>query len=449
MNQDVKTPFPPIPAFIINLKKRDDRRQHALAQFAGKPEFTPVIVEAREHASGAVGLWDTILEILSSRAEQASEYVLICEDDHLFTENYSPELLHTCIIEARERQADILVGGPSWFENAFHASDNLFWVEKFTGFQFVVVFRKFIPQILEADFGTGNVADLFISRLTDAKFFIAPFVSVQQSFGYSDVTSRNDTPGRVDELYVNAIAKVNILDTVAGFFRNAAVQPEVAGTIDLATVVLPVYILSTPGAADKEGQILKEFEGRREFTIATHEWSACDNTADWGRLCSIVRMAVEKEEDVIVVCYDDHRFTPAYSAHTFVRQVIRAYQYGGGLLCGSINGFSQVLPLADDGFWTDQVTGSRFIVIYHSAFQAILDEAFNPELTLEAMLSEMISNKMVVYPFISLQENSPEEKPEAKGGSPAGRDKYETCRQRLEKANKASQVYGSPVRRAV
>lgn len=42
--------------YIINLAKRIDRKAHALAQFAGRAEFTVQLVNAIENKNGALGL---------------------------------------------------------------------------------------------------------------------------------------------------------------------------------------------------------------------------------------------------------------------------------------------------------------------------------------------------------------------------------------------------------
>lgn len=99
-----------IRANIINLAKRTDRKSHALAQFAGKAEFTIQLVNAIENENGALGLWQTILQILNTAKENRCKYVLICEDDHQFTDNYSKKQFLKSIANAQALDADILTG---------------------------------------------------------------------------------------------------------------------------------------------------------------------------------------------------------------------------------------------------------------------------------------------------------------------------------------------------
>src|ERR1700761_9504412 len=128
-----------IPVFAINLKKRTERKMHILKEFAHRDEFTLTIVEAQEHKFGFIGLWNTLKNILTSQLNSNHPYIIICEDDHQFTDGYTKERLLKCIQEAEQKKADILSGGVSWFDNALPVSDNLFWMEKFTGAQLTIL----------------------------------------------------------------------------------------------------------------------------------------------------------------------------------------------------------------------------------------------------------------------------------------------------------------------
>ena len=62
-------------------------------------------VEACEHTNGAVGLWNSIRKIVQEAKQQEYEFILICEDDHFFTEHYTPEYLFSNIFHARQQGA--------------------------------------------------------------------------------------------------------------------------------------------------------------------------------------------------------------------------------------------------------------------------------------------------------------------------------------------------------
>lgn len=208
-----------ISTFIINLEKRSERKHHALQQFDSRLEFNLTIVNAIEDKNGALGLWLTIKHIIKDLAPKGAEYILICEDDHLFTEHYTKEVLFNAITEAEQKKADVLMGGVSWFGDALQISKNLFWVDQFTGTQFVVVYRKFFNTLLHADFSPGDTADRKMAELSTNKFFMFPFISTQKEFGYSDATTKNNTEGYVDQIFSDTTEKLQHLVKVASFYH--------------------------------------------------------------------------------------------------------------------------------------------------------------------------------------------------------------------------------------
>lgn len=205
---------------VINLKHRADRRSHIIKQFYDKPEFLINIVPAITHEKGTYGLWQTILQIVREEKEKDSDFFILCEDDHTFTENYSSELLLSCILQAKSLSADILCGGCSWFHSAVQITKALFWVDKFTGMQFTVIFNKFYQQILNANFGEDVIADLSLSSITNYKFIIYPYISIQKEFGYSDVTLRNEEEGYINRLFNASIKRLDVLNKVKKYYHR-------------------------------------------------------------------------------------------------------------------------------------------------------------------------------------------------------------------------------------
>jgi hypothetical protein len=210
-----------IPVFVINLESRRDRKEHILQQFHQKGEFDVHVVDACEHNNGAIGLWNSIAHILQNLVKMESDYILLCEDDHQFTDKYSKEHLFECIAEAKEKEADILSGGISWFKDGIQISRDLFWVEKFTGLQFTIIFKKFFDKILQANFSETDVADFKISSLSENKLLIYPFISTQKEFGYSDVTIKNNQTERVERIFDESAKRLQLLSNVASFYKTS------------------------------------------------------------------------------------------------------------------------------------------------------------------------------------------------------------------------------------
>ena len=87
-------------------------------------------------------------------------------------------------------------------------------------------------------------------------------------------------------------------------------------------------------------------------------------------------MAKEREDDVIVICEDDHFFTENYSSGLLFKEIQEAYMQGAELLSGGIGGFGQAVPVGYHRYWVDWFWNTQFIVIYSSAFDTILSYEF-------------------------------------------------------------------------
>lgn len=207
-----------IPTYAINLLKRPDRKESLIREFMGKDEFQLTVVPAVEHEIGSFGLWQTICNITRYAHDASLGYVLICEDDHQFTENYHADLLHHAISQAKQLDTDILCGGVSWFNTTLQIDKHLFWVDKFNATQFIVIFKRFFNKIMKADFSPGDDADFKISSLSDSILIMNPYISIQKEFGYSDVTSNNAKVGYVTDIFENSKQKLEQLASVANFY---------------------------------------------------------------------------------------------------------------------------------------------------------------------------------------------------------------------------------------
>jgi len=211
----------PINVYVPNLAKRVERKKSISNQFQGRTEFNLFIVSAIEHKIGGFGLWQTFHKIVTLEKEKNSPFFIFCEDDHIFTPDYSPNYLQRTLLQADSLGADILSGGVSWSQSPIQCSQHLFWVNAFTGMQFTVVFNRFYQSIIDSPLDEWNVTDIFISGLSNNIFVMYPFISIQSEFGYSDVTPKNNNNGFVHELFKKSMDKFDVLQKV----RNVLSQP--------------------------------------------------------------------------------------------------------------------------------------------------------------------------------------------------------------------------------
>lgn len=398
----------PIPVFIINLKARTDRKQHILYQFCQKKEFKVHTVEACEHPNGAIGLWKSITHILRDLTKAEDDYIIICEDDHEFTDAYSKDYLLECITDAKENDADILLGGVSWFTTMIEVSDKLYWVEKFNGTQFTILFRKCFKTILEAEFGDNDSADFKMCSLTEKKFFMYPFISVQKDFGYSDATSKNNVAGRVSELFNSCIQTVSILKKVNAFYQNNKMKISLQTHSNFCnTVTIPTYIINLPERKERRIHIENQFAGRKEFdTIIVdgikHNIGALGL---WLSIRKVVSQAIRNDDDVIIIAEDDHEFTEYYSRDFLMQNIIESNAQGADYLSGGSGSFHSAIPVTKNKFWVNPCLSTQFIIIYKRFFRKILEEPFDGNVVADKLFSEMTSNKMVLFPYISIQKD--------------------------------------------
>jgi GR25 family glycosyltransferase involved in LPS biosynthesis len=343
-----------IPTYIINLKKRADRKEHAIAQFNGRDEFELTVIEAFEHSFGALGLWMTIRYILHDLVSKDADYIIICEDDIEFTEHYTKDQLFAAVAEAKNREADVLLGGVSWFDNTVHITNNVFWTNQFTGLHFTVIFKQFFPVILETILRYYFAADHQIASLSNNIMFIHPPLAIQKEFGYSDATPKNNVEGSVPGYFKSVNERFH-------FFQNASFQLEhminsavrLSENISYDTVIIPTYIINLPERIERLAHIKKEFAGKPEFDVQIVE--ACKHEVGalglWLSIRKIIDMAVANDDDVIIISEDDHQFTSDYSKAYLLENIIEAFEEGACFLSGGSAKFDNAIPVTRNRFW--------------------------------------------------------------------------------------------------
>ncbi len=396
-----------ISTYIINLKTRIDRKKHIIGEFAGRKNFRIIFIDAHKGKIGAIGLWNTIKYISQDLVNKQDEFIILCEDDHQFTPEYSDEVLYRAIAEAKEKDADILSGGINGFTTALQISENLYWVEKFSGLQFTIIFRKFFKAILEANFGPGDAADYKMCSLTDKKFFIYPFISIQKDFGYSDATPENNKKYAQKKLFKQSNTKIKLLKKVFSFYNNKTKISQEIKAQSWKNITIPTYVINLPERTSRRLHIENQFKDKNEFNVQMIE--ACKHKIGavglWLSIRKVINMAIENDDDVIIICEDDHTFTSQYKKEKLIRNIFEAYSLGCDLLIGGVCGFNAALPVTNDLWWINSFWCTQFIVVFKRFFKDILIEKFSDTDTADKKFSEMTSQKMMIYPFLSIQQD--------------------------------------------
>lgn len=170
---------------------------------------------------------------------------------------------------------------------------------------------------------------------------------------------------------------------------------------------LPVYVINLKERIERRKHIEEQFQGKTEFALTWVE--AVEHPIGavglWQSMVKAVQIAEKNEDDIMIICEDDHTFTPAYRKEYLLANIIGANEQGSELLSGGIGGFGVAVPVAANRYWVDWFWCTQFIVIFKPLFQKILDYEFKDTDTADGVLSVLARDKMTVYPFISIQKD--------------------------------------------
>lgn len=204
-----------IPTYVINLPDRIDRRKSIESEFKDKAEFELHIVEAIKHPIGAVGLWKSITSIIREVVQKGEDdVIIICEDDHIFTENYQRDKFLDQVMRGAQLGTQILFGGIGGFGKAVPIEPELFWIDWNWCTQFMVIYQPAFDKILNARFTKKDVADEFLGKIIPNKVVIYPFISIQKDFGYSDVTKGNEKVGQIGKYFDDADLRLKTYERI-------------------------------------------------------------------------------------------------------------------------------------------------------------------------------------------------------------------------------------------
>lgn len=395
-----------IPTYIINLEKRKDRRFYIEQEFLDRTEFNPTIVKAVEDKIPAVGLYKTVKQILQRAKNDSLSYVLICEDDHQFTSSYNKDSFTQAINDLNKEGIDVYLGGVSWFDYAITKKGKFYWVNSFTGTQFMVIYSRIYDTLLKADFHVHTTIDRWIAQLSDKVYVSVPMLSIQKDFGYSDVTEKNNVLGNVEQLFTNTINRWQSLNQIYDHIHRTKLV-EILGENDCKDVQLPTYIINLKSRRDRLDHIINQFKDRNEFETNRVEACYAKNGAVglWESIVKVVRLAKEREDEVILICEDDHMFCENYDKRILFSSIYQGAYLGADILLGGISNTRQAIPVNNYLCWIETFQCTQFTIVYNRFFDTILDTEFMESDAADLKLSSMTMNKYVIHPFISVQQD--------------------------------------------
>ncbi|GJQ04854.1 glycosyltransferase family 25 protein [Capnocytophaga canimorsus] len=173
-------------------------------------------------------------------------------------------------------------------------------------------------------------------------------------------------------------------------------------------ISIPTYIINLKYRTDRLEHIQKEFENKPEFNIEIIEavQHKIGSYGLWLSLKKVLEKAIDNEDDVIVFVEDDHTFTENYQWDYLLKNIIDANKQGVDILLGGIGGgFKNVVPITKNRFWIDSFWCTQFTIIYKRFYHKILETEFTKDDAIDRFLSRLTTNKMTLYPYISIQKD--------------------------------------------
>ena len=210
-----------LPVYAINLKTRPDRLESLKKQFSSKSEFNVTYVDAVKDRNGAVGLWKSICKVVRLAQQRKEDVIILCEDDHEFTENYEKDSFLANIVGAYKQGADLLNCGIGGFGTAVPVSPTRCWVDWFWCTQFVVIFAPLFPKIVAYEFNDYDTADGVLSKLSTHSLVMYPPISIQSNCGYSDITHRESQSEFQSNLFQSANRRLKIINDVYRYYNDS------------------------------------------------------------------------------------------------------------------------------------------------------------------------------------------------------------------------------------
>ena len=175
--------------------------------------------------------------------------------------------------------------------------------------------------------------------------------------------------------------------------------------MNYADIEIPTFVINLPERVDRRNSIEETFAGHPEFELNIFPAVKCERGADglWQSIVSIIRQVKKENDEVVMICEDDHVFTSDYNRDVFIQSVIDAGRQGCQILYGGIGNFHNAVYVSENRFWIDWNWCTQFMVVYRPAFDIIMNADFGKFDVADEFLSRILTNKMVLYPFISEQ----------------------------------------------
>lgn len=345
---------------------------------------------------------EVLREIVKLENASQNNFFVLCTESHQFTALYTHDYLLSCIKDAQEKNVDLLSGGAKTFEIGIQITEHLFWVEKFSGMSFLVIFRRLFETILSSELSHWNDLETLLNDLARQKFIIHPFLTLEKKCLNED-SQRIESCSQEKE-FARASHDLNMFKQLKHFYSTNR-KPVTDQSFN--DIVIPTYVINLKERTDRLQHMRQQFELRPEFEV--HVIEACKHPVGafglWQSMRKCVESAKVQDDDFIIICEDDHCFTSYYNRDFLLTNIIDAHAQNCDLLSGGIGHFRHAVPITENRFWISTFWSCQFMIVYKKFYDIFLSSPYDESVTADNKLSYMTMNKMVLYPFISIQKD--------------------------------------------
>lgn len=382
--------------FLIVDSSLSFSKKKLMQEFEAIGDFEINIIPIKEPYK-EINYWFAICKAVEYSIDK--EFIIVCSAEHRFTKAYNTMQFLFDIELLRDIEPDILCCGVSWFDSIVPVNRNIFWMDNFKGKEFIVLYKRIFQRILCSKFYDSYCVEDMLSSISEHIFLLYPFISAKPI----ENNSIENDPSRRNYEYCEL--RLRDIKSILDFYKETNIYiPEGAGHEEYT---IPTYIINLPERQERKKHIENQFFNKNEFDVhfingIKHEIGA---VGLWKTIRYIIGMASENDEDVIIICEDDHEFTKDYSKDNLILNILEAHNQSIDYISGGSAGIYHTLPVTKNRFWGSLFLSTQFIVVFNRFFKKIMDYDFDNDVVADRVLSRLTINKALMFPFISIQKD--------------------------------------------
>lgn len=169
-----------IPTYIMPLQTLYDN-ERLKAEFKDKNEYNLKFVPLVKVAKEPIDRLNTLKNIVREAQIADEDFILVCDDKHTFTSDYSFSEFKKAIIKAYYLNTKMLLCGfLGEGNNILFLNSSLFWLDSFSKSSFLVLYKSIYQNILDLVPDNTLSYEDQLSSITSNKLCLFPIISASR-----------------------------------------------------------------------------------------------------------------------------------------------------------------------------------------------------------------------------------------------------------------------------